>query len=363
MQAWTRALHAGYTGAVRPALFHSFGGDPEAIHERMVGGLGQVPAPVLAALRGVMVPSGTPVEVSGLSFPHPVGLAAGLDKDGRAALAWAALGFGFMELGTVTPRPQPGNPKPRMFRLPEDRGLINRMGFNNGGARELTARLVAAGVRRGNNALGVPVGVSIGKNKDTPNEQATEDYLHALRQVSDVADYVAINVSSPNTPGLRDLQTRTALTDLFSALDDERRALDPASPLPIWVKVAPDLTWDQLDGVVAAAEETGIDAIIATNTTLARTRADGGPLTSVHHGEAGGLSGAPLSRRSREVVAHLSRTTRLPIIGSGGVMTPADALALRDAGARLVQVYTGFIYSGPALVRAIVEAWDADTTR
>ena len=353
-QIWTRVLQAGYTGAVRPCLFRS---DPEAIHERMVHGLGRVPAPLLVPLAMTLPPRPRPVSVSGLEFPHPIGLAAGLDKDGRAARAWAAMGFGFMELGTVTPRPQPGNPSPRIFRLPEDRGLINRMGFNNGGSAGLASNLRAIGVERGGDVLGVPVGVSIGKNKTTPNEDAISDYVAALRDVHDVADYVAINVSSPNTPGLRDLQTRAALTALFGALDAERRILDPRAPMPIWVKVAPDLSWSELDDVVAAAEGSGIDAIIATNTTLARTRADGSPLHSPHHVETGGLSGAPLTLRAREVVGYLADHTRLPIIGSGGVMTPQDAWALRDAGARLVQVYSGFIYSGPALIRAIVDGW------
>lgn len=357
MSLLTDVLHAGYTGAVRPLLFRAGGGDPEVIHERMVAGLGRAPARALRPLAAMMAPPEHPVEVSGLRFPHPVGLAAGLDKDARAPWAWAALGFGFVEFGTVTPRPQPGNPSPRMFRLVDDRAVINRMGFNNDGAPALAARLRAAGVVRGNRTLGVPVGVSIGRNKTTPNDQATDDYRRALRAVAPVADYAAINVSSPNTPGLRALQSRQALTDLFWALDEERRALDPISPLPIWVKVAPDLSNDELDDVVDAAQTTGVGAIIATNTTLARTRADGSPLRSPQADQSGGLSGAPLTLRAREVVAHLARTTTLPIVGSGGVMSPHDALALREAGASLVQVYTGFIYAGPALVRGIVEEW------
>ncbi|MBO1030139.1 quinone-dependent dihydroorotate dehydrogenase [Tessaracoccus sp. SD287] len=355
-QWWTRGLHAGYTGAVRPWLFRYAGGDPERIHHAMVEGLGMLPGPAIRAARAVLGPSDDPVEVSGLRFPNPVGLAAGLDKDAHAARAWAALGFGFAELGTVTPRPQPGNPSPRMFRLVDDRAVINRMGFNNEGSAALANRLTMLGVERGNGALGIPIGVSIGRNKLTANEFAVDDYTRALRNVAPVADYVAINVSSPNTPGLRDLQTRSALQDLFAELDETRRDIHHENPVPIWVKVAPELSWAELDDVVAAAEATGIDAIIATNTTTGRTRADGSPLRSAAASEVGGLSGAPLTLRAREVVGYLARTTRLPIIGSGGVMTPADAVALREAGASLVQVYTGFIYSGPALVRGIAAA-------
>ncbi|MGA4507414.1 quinone-dependent dihydroorotate dehydrogenase [Propionibacteriaceae bacterium G1746] len=353
----TSAVHAGYTGALRPVLFRVGDGDPEVIHERMIETLSWVPEPMLSGLRGLLAPADDPVEVSGLRFRNPVGLAAGLDKNGRAPLAWPALGFGFVELGTVTPRPQPGNPIPRMFRLVEDRAIINRMGFNNDGAPDLANRLTRLGVTRGNNRLGVPLGISIGRNKLTSNEHATDDYLAALRAVAGVADYVAINVSSPNTPGLRALQTRAALEELFGELDEARRDIDHHDPVPIWVKVAPELTWAELDDVVAAAENSGVNAIIATNTTLDRVRADGSALQSRHAAEAGGLSGEPLTRKAREVVSYLARHTDLPIIGSGGVTSPDAALALRDAGARLVQVYTGFIYSGPALVRAIAEDW------
>ena len=355
-QWWTGALRAGYTGVLRPGLFRYAGGDPETVHHAMIDGLGLLPRPIVAAARALLGPGDDPVEVSGITFPNPVGLAAGLDKDAKAARAWLGLGFGFAELGTVTPRPQPGNPSPRMFRLVEDRAVINRMGFNNEGSAALAHRLTMLGVERGNGALGIPIGVSIGRNKLTANESAVDDYTRALRNVAPVADYVAINVSSPNTPGLRDLQTRAALEDLFAELDETRRDVHHEFPVPIWVKVAPELSWSELDDVVAAAEATGIDAIIATNTTLARTRADGSPLRSASASQTGGLSGAPLTVKAREVVGYLARHTTLPIIGSGGVMTPADALALREAGASLVQVYTGFIYSGPALVRGIAAA-------
>ncbi|MGA4668468.1 quinone-dependent dihydroorotate dehydrogenase [Propionibacteriaceae bacterium Y1923] len=353
---WTSALHAGYTGLARPVMFRYGGGDPEAIHDQLVPALGSLPAPAARALRTVLAPPRDPVRISGLTFPNPVGLAAGLDKDARAPLAWSALGFGFAEFGTVTPRPQKGNPSPRLFRLVDDRALINRMGFNNEGSAALANRLTMLGVERGNGVLGIPVGVSIGRNKLTANENAIDDYSRALRNVAPVADYVAINVSSPNTPGLRDLQSRRALEELFSELDEVRRDIHHQDPVPIWVKVAPELSWAELDDVVAAAEACGIDAIIATNTTLARTRADGGPLRSAKAAETGGLSGAPVTLKARQVVDYLARNTRLPIIGSGGVMSPADALALREAGASLVQLYTGFIYSGPALVRGVAAA-------
>ena len=356
-ELWTSALQAGYTGALRPALFRHAGGNPEVVHEQMIKVLGQLPSPVVAAMRAMLAPSDDPVQVSGITFPNPVGLAAGLDKDAKAARAWAGLGFGFAELGTVTPRPQPGNPSPRMFRLVEDHALINRMGFNNQGAASLALQLTLLGVASGNKKLGIPVGISIGRNRTTSNEDAVDDYCSALRTVAPVADYVAINVSSPNTPGLRALQSRESLEELFGVLDEARRDEHAVNPVPIWVKVAPELTWAELDDVIAAAEAANIGAIIATNTTLSRTRADGSPLSSANASETGGLSGAPLTVRALEVVRYLARHTDLPIIGSGGVMTPDDAVALRDAGASLVQVYTGFIYSGPALVRGIARAW------
>lgn len=347
---WTRALHAGYTGAVRPLLFKAGGGDPEFIHEQMVAAMGRVPAPIWAALEPLLRPAPTPLCVGGVDVANPIGLAAGLDKNGLAPLAWQAMGFGFVELGTVTPRPQPGNPSPRLFRLVEDRALINRMGFNNEGAAAMAARL--DGVTRR-----VPIGVSLGKNKDTPNEQAVDDYLLALQRLrtsegGSVGDYVVVNVSSPNTPGLRALQSRDALGELFTELIAAR-----PGTLPIWVKVAPELTWAELDDVVAAAQATGIEAIIATNTTLARTRADGSPLASSHADQTGGLSGAPLTLRAAEVVDYLVRHGTLPVVASGGVMNPADIARLRDLGASLVQLYSGFIYSGPALVRAGAQLW------
>jgi len=272
-------------------------------------------------------------------FPNPVGLAAGLDKDGRALPAWPALGFGFVEVGTVTRHPQPGNPKPRLFRLPASGGLINRMGFNNAGAPALAERLAAVG------PLPVPLGISLGKSKVTPLDEAVEDYLFALRAVEPYADYVAVNVSSPNTPGLRALQDRAALSDLLAALTSE-------TTKPILVKVAPDLTDHALGELLDVCAEHGVAGVIATNTTLAR---DGlAPADADRAAETGGLSGRPLAERAREVVTFVVKRSELPVIGVGGILAPEDALRLFDAGASLVQLYTGLIYTGPVLVRRIV---------
>jgi dihydroorotate dehydrogenase len=342
-------LTAGYEHLLRPLLFRSHGGDPEAIHETMIAllaRLGRTPAPGL--IRLITGAPRSAVTVAGIRFPGRIGLAAGLDKDGLAAPLWGALGFGFAELGTVTPRPQPGNPAPRLFRLRRSRAILNRMGFNNDGAACLAERLNGFGARRGEGLAGIPLGVSIGKNKTTLEEEAVEDYLAALTMVAPYADYLAINVSSPNTPGLRRLQDAGRLRGLLSSVTRETRRLNPEAPIPVFVKVAPDLDEEGFDDVVAAVEQSGAAGLIATNTTVSRAglRGNDGRLAS----EAGGLSGAPLTARARAVVAALRTRTRLPIIASGGVMTPSDAVALIDAGADLVEICTGFIYSGPGLV-------------
>ncbi|HEX5336089.1 MAG TPA: quinone-dependent dihydroorotate dehydrogenase [Propionicimonas sp.] len=373
-------LHAGYSRLVRPVLFRSFRGDPEAVHEWMIhtlAGVGST-APARAVARLVAGSNGRATTVAGIRFGSRVGLAAGLDKDATAVLAWAGLGFGFAELGTVTGRPQPGNDRPRMFRLRDSKALINRMGFNNPGAAAVAATLAARNVYRGNLAAGIPIGISIGKTKVVELEDAVGDYLTSLRLLAPHADYVAVNVSSPNTPGLRSLQDAGALGELLAALVAEaatsstpsppRASLDaeglppgggpgregwpsPTQPLPVFVKVAPDLTDGQLDEVLATCESTGAAGLIATNTTLAR---DGlAAADAARAAEAGGLSGAPLTVRARRVVARLASRTSLPVIGSGGIMTPADAMAMFDAGAELVQLYTGFIYGGPGLAAAI----------
>lgn len=328
---------------VRPTLFRLKGGDAEAAHEfavRRLAGLARMPAAlaVLQARYGVSAPR----MVFGLRFPNPVGLAAGMDKDGLALPAWPALGFGFVEVGTVTAHPQPGNPRPRLFRLPDSGAVVNRMGFNNAGAGALAARLAALP-----RPLGVPLGISLGKSRITPLEEAVEDYQASYRALREYGDYFAVNVSSPNTPGLRELQDRAHLDALLAALVGEK---------PILVKIAPDLPEPAIAELLEVCLVRGVAGVIATNTTLAR---DGlAPADQAGGAEAGGLSGRPLADRAREVVAFVHRETdgRLPIVGVGGIVTPDDAGRMFDAGASLVQLYTGFVYRGPALVRAVAAA-------
>lgn len=341
-------VDAGYRAILRPLLFGSYHGDPEAVHEAMIANLARFSrAPgVVAATRLLAGSRGAPVTVAGIPFPGRVGLAAGMDKDGRAALAWQALGFGFAELGTVTAQAQRGNDKPRVFRLRRSGALVNRMGFNNAGAARLHHELSLLGVYRGGDGAGIPIGISIGKTKVVPVQDAVDDYLTSLSVVLPHADYVAVNVSSPNTPGLRSLQDGGALVELLTAL-----VARAAGRAPLFVKIAPDLTDPQLDEVVGAAVDAGAAGLIATNTTLARDGVD--PADLVLAEQAGGLSGAPLTRRAREVVGYLTRHVDLPVIGAGGIMTSADAEAMFDLGAALVQLYTGFVYSGPALAARI----------
>ncbi len=353
-------LAAGYAGLLRPVLFRSYGGDPEAIHERLIGLLGGAgsAAPVRGLTRLLAGSTGRASTVAGIRFPSRVGLAAGMDKDATAALAWRGLGFGFAELGTVTGAAQPGNERPRVFRLPASKALVNRMGFNNPGAAAVAATLARLGISRGNGAAGLPIGISIGKTRAVPLADAVSDYLTSLRLLAPHADYLAVNVSSPNTPGLRSLQDAGALAGLLHALVAEAAtvagggpAAGGAGPVPVFVKVAPDLSWAQLDEVLAACADSGAAGVIATNTTLAREGL--APADVARGAEAGGLSGAPLTRRAREVVAYVAAHTTLPVMGVGGVMTAADAMALFDAGADLVQLYTGFVYCGPGLAAAI----------
>lgn len=340
----TRALRAGYHVA-RAGLFRYGGGDPERVHEAMIHALSRIPATSRCTVSD-------PVTVAGIRFPNRIGLAAGLDKDGIAAAAWARFGFGFAELGTVTALPQPGNPRPRVFRAVGSAGLVNRMGFNNRGAAELAQTLGALGVARGNNALGIPLGISIGKSKVTPIEESTEDYLTSLRLLAPLADYVAVNVSSPNTPGLRSLQAAGELAALVHALTQEARALS-ATPVPVLVKLAPDLEGSDLAETIAVINDSDVAGVIATNTTLSR---DGLADADRHLAdEAGGLSGRPLTTRALAFVEHLAGATRLPVIGVGGIMSPMDGRRMFDAGATLLQLYTGFIYEGVALVRGLQE--------
>ena len=333
----------------RRLLFHL---DPEQAHNltlRLLALAGALP-PIRAWLHRIFAPQtpGLGVRAFGLDFLNPVGMAAGFDKDGRAIPGLACLGFGHLELGTVTPHPQAGNPRPRVFRLPEDQAVINRMGFPNAGAETLLENLL-----RGR-PPGVVLGVNIGKGVDTPLESAVEDYLFLLRIFYSYADYLAINVSSPNTIGLRRLQAREHLEDLLQAISVERSSLKITSGrrVPILVKLAPDLTEDELEDAVDVIVSSGMDGVIATNTTVERAG-----LRSQRREEIGGLSGAPLRDRSTEVVRRIQQITNghLPIVGVGGIFGPEDAREKLDAGASLVQVYTGLVYRGPGLVSEILE--------
>ena len=290
----------------------------------------------------------------GLDFPNRVGLAAGLDKDAVAVRGFARLGFGFVEVGTVTPRPQPGNPKPRLFRSVPDSALINRMGFNSDGMNAVRQRLVRLRKR----PLRTLVGVNIGKNRDTPLAGALDDFRAVLAAVHDLADYVTVNISSPNTPGLRDLQASDAAQRLLTALRRERDALGQASGrrVPLAVKIAPDLDASRMRDVGAVVKETGIDAVVAGNTTLSRPAG----LDPSFARQPGGLSGAPLAALALESIAVLREALgeEVPIIGTGGILDPEAGCAMRRAGADLIQIYTGLIFAGPALVRALRTALD-----
>lgn len=330
--------------------------EPERAHDLVLGGLRLAGHSVLArrALQRAYAVDDARLAVRrfGLRFPTPLGLAAGLDKDGEAVPGLAALGFGHLELGTVTAVPQPGNPRPRLFRLVEDEAIVNRMGFNNRGAAALGARLAALREAR----PPVPIGVNVGKSRVVPVEHAVADYLEALRRVWPVAAYLALNVSSPNTPDLRTLQERAPLEALLVAVAELRRQLGPR---PLLIKIAPDLDDASLREIAALAEAHGVDGIIATNTTVARPA-----LRSSRAAEAGGLSGRPLRHRALEVLRLLAAATDLPLVSVGGVWDGLDVLQRLEAGASLVQVYSAFIYRGPALVsevgRTLAEALDRE---
>jgi dihydroorotate dehydrogenase len=291
-----------------------------------------------------------PTKLLGLTFPNPVGLAAGLDKNGAHIDALFALGFGFVEVGTVTPRPQAGNPKPRMFRLPQHRAIINRLGFNNEGVDALVRNVERA--RRKSGLLGI----NIGKNKDTSNERAAFDYLYCLERIYPLADYITINISSPNTAGLRELQEEQALRHLIGTLRDAQEELGAqhGKRVPMLVKVAPDLSDDDIDAVARVLTDLSVDGVIATNTTVSRINVQQHPLAH----ETGGLSGAPLLGQSTTVLRRLRARLpdSIPLIGVGGILSGADAVAKMSAGASLVQCYTGLIYRGPELVGECVEA-------
>jgi dihydroorotate dehydrogenase len=333
----------------RPFLF---GMDPEAAHELTLATLARLHGtPLQRAWSNAFVPD--PIELAGLRFPNRIGLAAGLDKNARCIDALGAMGFGFVEVGTVTPRPQPGNPKPRLFRLREANALINRLGFNNDGLEAFVANVQRSQFR----AQGRLLGLNIGKNAVTPIEQATADYLAGLEGVYPHADYVTVNISSPNTKNLRALQGDEALDGLLGAVAARREqlALQHGRRVPLFVKIAPDLDEAQVEVIAATLRRHGMDGVIATNTTIARDRVQGLP----HAEEAGGLSGAPLLEASNRVIAQLRATlgSAYPIVGVGGVLSADDALAKLRAGADVVQIYTGLIYRGPALVDQIAKAF------
>ena len=288
--------------------------------------------------------------VFGLKFKNPVGLAAGFDKNGDTIAEMANLGFGFIEVGTVTPLPQPGNPKPRMFRLPADGALINRMGFNNLGVDALASRISAYRKTIAATKNPVMIGGNIGKNKNTPNEDAVSDYIKCFDRLFDVVDYFVVNVSSPNTPGLRALQEKEPLMHILNTLQQRNHKNNISKP--ILLKIAPDLTNEQLDDIVEIVQQTKIAGVIATNTTISREGLKS-PYEKVN--EAGGLSGKPVTKRSTEVISYLSQKSNdsFPIIGVGGIHSPEDAQEKLNAGAALVQLYTGFIYEGPGLIGRI----------
>jgi len=289
-------------------------------------------------------------EVFGLKFKNPVGLASGFDKNAELIGEMANMGFGFVEVGTVTPLPQDGNPKPRMFRLPADSALINRMGFNNAGVDVVADRIAAFRANSKGIQKELIIGGNIGKNKITPNEEATSDYIKCFDRLFDVVDYFVVNVSSPNTPGLRALQEKEPLMQLLNAL--QQRNSKNGISRPILLKIAPDLTSEQLDDIVEIVQQTRIAGIIATNTTISR---EGLISSDGLKNETGGLSGKPLTQRSTEVISYLSKKSNgsFPIIGVGGIHSPEDAIEKLNAGASLVQLYTGFIYEGPGLIKRI----------
>ncbi|GGG55857.1 dihydroorotate dehydrogenase (quinone) [Paenibacillus radicis (ex Gao et al. 2016)] len=338
-----------YSSILKPVLFRM---DPEKAHHLIIDGChtaGKIPGVngLMHAMYGVSEAPELEVNLFGLRFPHPVGLAAGLDKNAKAIDTFSSIGFGFAEVGTVTPKGQPGNELPRLFRLPPDEALINRMGFNNDGAEAMARQLARRSIHR------VPVAVNIGKNKVTANELAHEDYRACIKVLYPHGDFFVVNISSPNTPDLRALQHGDELRTLLSEVLEEMKlqaAKTGAQPKPVLVKIAPDMTDEQLELTVATIQESGVAGIIATNTTLSREG-----LTHANAGEMGGMSGLPMKERSTEVIRAVYRQTegKLPIIGSGGIFTAEDAYDKIRAGASLVEIYTSFIYKGPDVLREL----------
>jgi len=331
----------GYERFVRPLLFSL---DAETAHHftiRLLNGASHFD-PVLRMLKSLQPPS-KPKTLFGINFPNPIGLAAGLDKSGVALPAWAALGFGFIEIGTVTARAQPGNPKPRIFRLPDQQALINRLGFNNDGADVIAHRLAA--LRESRRWPAVPVGINIGKSRATPLERATDDYLYSFRMLRDFADYITLNISSPNTPGLRELQEPEKLSELLDLIGKEART----APKPLVVKISPDLSGTELKAILAVCEENGVSGIAATNTTLDHSS------IPPQLDQAGGLSGAPLRDKSTALVREIAARSTIPVIASGGIFDAESALGKFQAGAQLIQLYTGLVYRGPQLLHEIMD--------
>ncbi|GGH61765.1 dihydroorotate dehydrogenase (quinone) [Comamonas phosphati] len=330
--------------------------DPEAAHDFTMNLMARGQnTPLQCAWSRPMVDD--PIELAGLKFPNRVGMAAGLDKNARCIDALAAMGFGFVEVGTVTPRPQPGNPKPRMFRIPEKKALINRLGFNNDGLDAFLANVRRSQIRSsGKSGKPMLLGLNIGKNAATPIEEATSDYLKALDGVYPHADYVTVNISSPNTKNLRALQSDEALDSLLDAIAERREQLatQHAKRVPVFVKIAPDLVEEQIGVIAATLQRHGMDGVIATNTTISREAVQG----LQHAQEAGGLSGAPVLEASNQVIRQLRSAlgSRFPIIGVGGILSGADAVSKIRAGADVVQIYSGLIYRGPDLVTEAARA-------
>ncbi|MBH8574725.1 quinone-dependent dihydroorotate dehydrogenase [Nostocaceae cyanobacterium CENA369] len=350
-----------YQVAMRPLLFNLVKADPEWLHQQTIRSLNWLsqtsnhpPASwINRSLKQSLCLYDPRLEQTlfGLHFPNPVGLAAGFDKDGVAAGIWSSLGFGFAELGTVTFVAQPGNPRPRLFRLPLDKAALNRMGFNNSGAVAMATRLVK---EKQELPQSIPIGINLGKSKITPLEAAAADYLNSFRLLKELGDYFVVNVSSPNTPGLRSLQDASMLSAILDLLQQENNIQKP-----IFVKIAPDLEWEAIADIIALAKTYQLAGIIATNTTISR---DGLKTQVIEQTgkspqeEAGGISGAPLRDRSTEVISFIWQQTQgqIPIIGVGGIFSPADAWEKITAGASLLQIYTGWIYQGPMVVRRIL---------
>jgi len=350
-----------YQVAIRPLLFNLLKTDPEQLHSTTIRSLkwlsqtsNNPPASwINRRLQESFCLQDARLEQNlfGLNFPNPLGLAAGFDKDGVAAPIWSSLGFGFAELGTVTYHPQPGNPRPRLFRLPLDKAALNRMGFNNSGAAAI-AKLLSESQQ---NLISIPIGINLGKSKVTPLEEAAIDYLNSFRLLKDCGDYFVVNVSSPNTPGLRSLQDAAMLSEILDLLQKENTAQKP-----LFVKIAPDLEWEAIADIISLAQTYQLAGIIATNTTIRRDQLKTQVIEQTGKSvleEAGGISGAPLSDRSTEIIRFIAAQTqgKMPIIGVGGIFSPEDAWEKITAGASLIQVYTGWIYEGPMMVHRILQ--------